>query len=261
MICRRCHTALILIILILVFAGARSQSINTRFNFKHLTVQNGLAENIVYHFLQDSRGYMWIGTHNGLTLYDGVKTINFLPRDHDSTSVSGRFITGLLEDSAQQIWIGNENGINRYNRADNSFSHYTVDRPGGKKDTTYCVPMGFATPTDLWFLDTKTRSVRCLNTTTKKTSFVSELNTTQALFYKCAQTINVWSAYDKGTIHQVFANGKLLKQQIFFADKNNFGQPVLEVIHVYQQDDSTAWLSTNEGLTRLNPISGNYKIY
>src|SRR4030095_8551609 len=107
-----------------------------------------------------------------------------------------------------------------------------------------------------WFLDTKTRSVRSLNTTTRKTSFVSELNTTHALFYKCAQTINVWAAYDKGTIHQVFTNGKLLKQQAFSADKNKLRQPVLEVIHVYQQDDSTACLSTNEGLTRLNPIPG-----
>ena len=44
----------------------QAQSFNPNYNFKHLNVQNGLTQNLVYHFLQDSRGYMWIGTHNGL---------------------------------------------------------------------------------------------------------------------------------------------------------------------------------------------------
>jgi nitrate/nitrite-specific signal transduction histidine kinase len=39
-----------------------AQSSGNRYNFKHLNVQNGLAQNIVYHFLQDKRGYMWVGT-------------------------------------------------------------------------------------------------------------------------------------------------------------------------------------------------------
>src|SRR6185503_16979747 len=220
---------LLLFIFISTGIASPAQSFNTRFNFKHLTVQNGLAENIVYHFLQDSRGYMWIGTHNGLTLYDGIKTINFMRKDGDSTSIAGRYITGILEDSSQQIWIGHENGINRYNRKDNSFSHFSVDRPGGKKDTTYCVPLGFNTASDLWFLDTKTRSIRSLDTKTKRTSFISELNTTYANFYKIAasQTVHIWSAYDKGTTHQVFRDGKLILQQTFFTDKNSSGQPVL----------------------------------
>ena len=83
-----------------------TQTFNPRFNFKHLNVQNGLPQNLVYHFLQDSRGYMWIGTHNGLTLYDGIKTTNFLQTEQDTTSISGNFINSILEDSAQQIWIG-----------------------------------------------------------------------------------------------------------------------------------------------------------
>jgi len=181
-------------------------------------------------------------------------------KDGDSTSIAGRYITGILEDSSQQIWVGHENGINRYNRKDNTFSHFSVDRPGGKKDTTYCVPLGFNTESDLWFLDTKTRSIRSLDTKTKRTSFISELNTTYANFYKIAasQTVHIWSAYDKGTTHQVFRDGKLILQQTFFTDKNSSGQPVLEISHVYQQNDSIAWLATNEGLARLNPVTNRF---
>lgn len=260
MIFRAGHTLLLLVIAISAGNEVKAQSLNPNYNFKHLNVQNGLAQNIVFHFLHDSRGYMWIGTHNGLTLYDGIKTINFLNKDGDSTTISGRFITSLLEDSVQQVWIGNEKGINRYNRHDNSFSHFPIDRPDGKKDTTYCVLLGFTTATDLWFLETETRSVRSLNTKTKRTSFLSELNTTNAVFYKnpASQTFHVWSTYDKGTIHQVFSGNKLIKQQTFFTEKNTAGQPVLEVSHIVQQNDSTVWLSTNKGLVKLNPVVNSY---
>src|SRR5688572_22433594 len=254
------------IVIITVFAGIdlKAQLFNPDYNFKHLNVQSGLTQNIVYHFLQDSRGYMWIGTHNGLNLFDGIKTTNFLHDAQDTTSISGNFINSILEDSAQQIWIGNETGIDLYNRANNSFSHFGVDRPDGTKDNTYCVLLGFGSPTELWFLDTKTRSVRSLNIKTKTTSFIAELNASHALFYKSpeTQTINIWSAYDKGTIHQVYRNNQLMSQQTFFAGRNEaLNNPVLQVSHVFQENDTTAWISANGGLVRLNPANNKYSIY
>ena len=84
MIFRAVHTLLIIIIIIITGIDLKAQSFNPRYNFKQLNVQNGLTQNIVYHFLQDRHGYMWIGTHNGLTLYDGIRTINFLHNDQDS---------------------------------------------------------------------------------------------------------------------------------------------------------------------------------
>src|SRR5438046_8832101 len=207
---------------IIILAGdLKAQPFTPHYHFKHLNVQNGLTQNIVYHFLQDSRGYMWIGTQNGLSLYDGIKTTNFLPREQDSTSISCNFISSIVEDSAQQVWIGNENGIDLYNRIDNSFAHFGVDRPDGSKDNTYCVLLGFASGNELWFLDTKTRSVRTFNIKNKSSSFIAELNTNNALFYKgSAQTINIWSSYDKGTIHQVYRDQKLIEQQTYFSVKN-----------------------------------------
>ncbi len=253
----------ILIILVVTCFDLKGQSLNPKYNFKHLNVQNGLTQNIVYHFLQDSHGFMWIGTHNGLTLYDGIKTTNFLRNEQDSTTISGNFINSILEDSIQQIWIGNENGIDLYNRSDNSFSHFGVDRPDGTKDNTYCVLLGFVSANELWFLDTKTRSIRSLNVNTKSTSFISELNTNHALFYKgSAQTVHIWSAYDIGTIHQICRNSELIGQQTYFSGKNDpLNNPALEVTHVFQQNDTIVWLSTNEGLVKLNPALNKYRIF
>ncbi len=250
-------------LIILIANDSRSQSFNPRYNFKHLNVQNGLTQNNVYHFLQDSRGYVWIGTHNGLSLFDGTRITRFLHDEQDSTSISRNFISSIREDSAQQVWIGNENGIERYNRADNSFTHFGVDRSDGSIDYTYCVVLGFISANELWFLETKTRALRELNIKTKKTSFISRLDANHASLYKGSdQTIHIWSAYDKGTIHQVYKNKKLIGNQTYFSAKNGLPNlPVLDVNHVLQQNDSTAWLSTNAGLVKLNPITNQYQLF
>ena len=234
------------------------------YNFKHLNVQNGLVQNIVYHFLQDSRGYIWIGTHNGITLYDGSRTINFLHDPQVKSSIAGNFITSILEDSLHNIWIGNENGIDLYHRSSNSFTHFGVDRDDGKKENTYCVLLGFTTPTVLWFLETKTKAIRSLNIETGVTSFISGLNSNHALLNKSSsgKIFHVWSLYDKGTIHQLYKENKLIKEETFFDGKNKArNEPGLEIIHVLQQDDSTTWLSTNKGLIKLNPLSNKHIVF
>jgi len=263
MISRTGHTSLIFLIVLLIGNYLKAQPVNPVYHFKHLNVANGLPQNIVYHFLQDSRGYIWIGTHNGLSLYDGIKVINFLHSDQDSASIGGNFISSILEDSTQQIWIGNEKGIDLYDRAHNSFVHFGVDRPDGTKDDTYCVLLGFVSKEILWFLDTKTRSVRSLSLKTKHTSFVAEFNTYHAFLYKGARGIvHVWSAYDKGTIHQAYKRGKLIEQQTYFSGRNGlFTDLEFVVYHVFQQDDTTVWISASEGLVKLDPTTNRYVIY
>jgi ligand-binding sensor domain-containing protein len=46
--------------------------------FEHLTVNDGLSENAVTLVMQDSKGFIWIGTHDGLNKYDGYTFTNFI---------------------------------------------------------------------------------------------------------------------------------------------------------------------------------------
>ena len=233
-------------------------------NFKHINVQNGLVQNIVYHFLEDSRGYMWFGTHNGVTVHDGNKAINFLHDPLVKTSIAGTFITSIREDSSQQVWIGNESGIDRFDRSSLSFAHFGIDRGNGVKVNTYCVALGFVRSDELWFLDTEKKALRSLNTKTGAAKFIADFNAEQALFYKSPtdQKVHLWSAYNKGTIHQVYQNSKLIKEESFFDGKNKIQfEPELIVIHILQQNDSIVWLSTNKGLVKLDPLSNKYQIF
>src|SRR5215204_6179022 len=130
------HTLRFTIFLLITSFTLNAQSFNPHYNFKQLNVQNGLVQNIVYHFLEDSRGYMWFGTHNGVTLFDGNRTLNFLHDPEIKASIAGTFITSIREDSFQQVWIGNEMGIDRFDRSSLSFTHFGVDRGNNKKVNT-----------------------------------------------------------------------------------------------------------------------------
>lgn len=84
--------------------------------FNRLTIQNGLSNNKVNCIIQDKRGFLWIGTNDGLNRYDGKNFTVFRHHPGNITSLSGNIITSLLEDEQEVIWIGTaDGGLTRYN--------------------------------------------------------------------------------------------------------------------------------------------------
>jgi ligand-binding sensor domain-containing protein len=60
----------------------------------------------------------------------------------------------------------------------------------------------------------------------------------------------------------VYKNKKLIDQQTYFSGKGGrMNDLKLEISHVFQQNDTLVWLSTNEGLVRLNPFLNKYQVY
>ncbi|MFK5968976.1 MAG: two-component regulator propeller domain-containing protein [Candidatus Marithrix sp.] len=96
--------------------------------FDHLTRKDGLSQSTVYAILQDSQGFMWFGTQDGLNKYDGYKFTHYRHIPNDINSLSGNFITFIYEDTNQNLWIGiNDGGIAKYNRQQDNFTHYRHD--------------------------------------------------------------------------------------------------------------------------------------
>jgi hypothetical protein len=53
-----------------------------RLRFEHISVEQGLSQSTVFCMLQDSQGYMWFGTEDGLNKYDGVESCKVVPVAH-----------------------------------------------------------------------------------------------------------------------------------------------------------------------------------
>jgi signal transduction histidine kinase/ligand-binding sensor domain-containing protein len=92
-----------------------------RYGFDRFTVQEGLPEIYVQHLMQDSKGYLWVATQNGLARYDGQTFRTVLPSDGTHTL---RSVTSVTEDSRGVLWAGGafESGLAREHRAANTWS-------------------------------------------------------------------------------------------------------------------------------------------
>lgn len=90
----------------------------TKSRFQHLTIEDGLPQNLVDCMLQDSQGFMWMGTWNGLCRYDGYE---FEVYDHTTPGLDETFIYALQEDVFGNIWIGTRTGLHTYIYSGNRF--------------------------------------------------------------------------------------------------------------------------------------------
>lgn len=98
--------------------SAQQTGLKPTVRFQHLNIN--LNNNRIESIVQDSYGYMWIGTLGGLHRYDGVSIDLYLSSD-DSTSVNGNRPGTIFEDSKGRLWIGTENGICHYDRKKDNF--------------------------------------------------------------------------------------------------------------------------------------------
>ena len=121
---------LLLLICFLILAGSRVLAGGKVFSARQFTISDGLSSNSIMVVYQDSKGFLWIGTQDGLNRYDGNKFDVFRHIPGDSNSISGNFILSLAEDLNGNIWIGTrKHGFSVYDRKTSSFKSY-LSQPG-----------------------------------------------------------------------------------------------------------------------------------
>ena len=88
-------------------------------------VSKGLSQHSITALLQDSKGFLWIGTRHGLNRYDGLDYLTYEHINGDTTLISNSTIQCLTEDKHGNIWIGTYGGgLNYYNYDEDRFYVY-----------------------------------------------------------------------------------------------------------------------------------------
>jgi len=101
--------------LVLMFLAWGITSFSQPRLFQHITNADGISQSEIYTFLEDSRGFMWIGTVDGLNQYDGYNITIYNTDKSNPNSISNNTIRSLAEDSLGRIWIGTDDGLCVYN--------------------------------------------------------------------------------------------------------------------------------------------------
>ncbi len=96
------YISLLLLVFSLFFVKSEAENLPI---IDRLTTHNGLSDNTIRCILQDTTGYLWFGSLNGLNRFDGIKIKTLIPESNSSNSLSSGKIKDLYEDRSKNIWI------------------------------------------------------------------------------------------------------------------------------------------------------------
>jgi diguanylate cyclase (GGDEF)-like protein/PAS domain S-box-containing protein len=95
--------------------------------FVKYSKSEGLVQNTVTNSLEDSNGFMWFSTFEGLSRFDGYEFKNYRYSSKDPNSLPNNFTKKLLLDSKGDLWVATQNGLAKYNALTDNFKNYNKD--------------------------------------------------------------------------------------------------------------------------------------
>ena len=116
-----------LIVLISLIQAASLLAQTNDIKFEHISLEQGLSQTTVYCIFQDTKGFMWFGTRDGLNKYDGYGFTVYKHEPENPNSISNNTIRAIYEDQSGALWIGTEGSLNKFNRQKEEFIHYKND--------------------------------------------------------------------------------------------------------------------------------------
>ncbi len=106
-----------LLFTIFIFSMAHAEDLP----FRHLTVEDGLSQGSIYDIVQDSSGFLWFGTEDGLNRYDGYNFRVYRNDPADSASLVNNFVRTMAVAPDGKIWLGTYRGLCLYNPRSDRF--------------------------------------------------------------------------------------------------------------------------------------------
>ena len=226
--------------------------------FENFTIDDGLSQSSITCILQDRKGFLWIGSGNGLNRYDGRSFKVFYPQSGDSLSLSNSEILKLFEDSEGYIWVGTAHGLNRFDWHMESFRRFMAN----PDDSTALSDNFIQSLTEdkngnIW-IGTQ-NGLNCYDKTNDRFTryFFQKINTgvigkrTTILSLFCDDQNNLWI----GTYHGLIKFNLNTKQfENFYPDLHDTTNSELNKIFVIDQDeDNNIWIGTGDGVFKLTP--------
>lgn len=238
---------------------------NDNLKFSRYSIEDGLSQNSVNSMIQDDRGFVWVGTQDGLNRYDGYQFKHYRNDHSNLNSLSNNFIEVVLQGKNGNIWIGTRNGLNKYNPSANSFTrfHHNI------KDTTTisnnrirCIGedrngvLWVGTIGGLNRYDASTKSfVRFFNDTLNDESVSS--NYIKAIYFDNDNTM--WVGTDAGLNRYNEKSNTFTEFQNIESDSESISSK--EINYIFQDKNDVLWIGTSSGLNKFDYEKEEFSSY
>jgi signal transduction histidine kinase/ligand-binding sensor domain-containing protein/DNA-binding response OmpR family regulator len=248
----------LLIILQLLITGTGLDAQNQQLKFSHIDRDQGLSQSNVMAILQDSRGFMWFGTRDGLNKFDGYQFTVYKNNPDDPGSLSNNLVTNLIEDSKGIIWIATRGGgLNRYDREKDRFTNYRYKKNDPKSisdDFLKCITAD--SQGNLW-IGTISGGLNKLDPKTGEfTRYVHNNKDPQSLSDNEVNRVledaghRLWVATGNGGLNLLDRTKKTFTV-LQHADKNPSSLSNNQVMYLFEDHQHRLWVGTSSGLDML----------
>jgi signal transduction histidine kinase/ligand-binding sensor domain-containing protein/DNA-binding NarL/FixJ family response regulator/HPt (histidine-containing phosphotransfer) domain-containing protein len=107
----------------LVFSLSLYAEERPNFSFSPAELNKRLSQKTIKQIYQDSTGYIWVVTQEGLSRYDGYQLLSFTHNPRESDSLSSDNVSAVLEDRKKRLWVATDGGgLNLFNSANQTFT-------------------------------------------------------------------------------------------------------------------------------------------
>ncbi len=227
--------------------------------FNNLNIEQGISQSTAEVIFQDSKGYIWIGTNDGLNRYNGYE-YKIYSYEEDKNSISYNGITDITEDDYGYIWVATVQGMNKIDTTTDEIKNYTEENGKLKSDSTSET--------------IKTKDNKIIVATyaglsvynEEKDCFEVVLDMDNGLMTDMIYSLdedkygNIWLGTDIG-VHKISKDFKILETYGGPEQKNSLVED--SVYHIYCDDKrDLVWIGTaDSGVFKLNTNTNEIKQY
>jgi ligand-binding sensor domain-containing protein/signal transduction histidine kinase/DNA-binding response OmpR family regulator len=240
------------ILLFIVFENVvfNQLSFAQKFHFSHLTLADGLSNGNINCITQDSIGFIWIGTNDGLNRFDGNKIKIYTHWTSDTNSIITNTIQDLLCEG-DNIWVCTNKGIDFYNAEDEKYYHIPIK--GLSEPTNISVFNIFKDFSGKLFIATH----KGLFVYNKKSNVFNRFSFPYIGFSVPNNAEITWITQDRDGTYWI---GTSENGVFIFNEKTNKSAQIKHLINntntlinnkvfcIYEDNLHTVWIGTNEGL-------------
>ncbi|MBU3069508.1 response regulator [Aestuariicella sp. G3-2] len=225
---------------------------------EQITLKDGLSQSTVFSVEQDSTGFMWFGTRNGLNRFDGFNFRHFYTKD----GIPSSFIWSLLRDG-DSLWLGTQGGGLVQRQANGNFISYP--RPQASVDDTASIPkvivdIQHSRRGGLW-LATQDQGLQYFDKQTGTFTAYNDgvIGATSSVLED--EGGNVWVGTANQGLLQYNYNAQHWQRYRHHPDDPK-SLSHNSVWHVLEDSSFRVWVATlGGGLNRLNPLTGEFIQY
>ncbi len=235
-----------------------AQSQSGKGYFDRFGLSEGLSQSTVNCAYQDSYGLLWVGTDDGLNLFDGYNFRVFQHNPADSATISNNVIRCIYEDFEGIIWVGTASGLNRYDRFKNEFDvfRYSSENQQSISDNTITAiqPAGeshlwVGTRNGLNLLDKRNQSFTVFNRSDDREVF--SLSNGKINDLAIDKQGRLWCGTDAGLSLMDSADSTFMTFGYEYGAEDAIAHPTINCLAVDQWGN--IWAGTQAGISMITP--------